>query len=95
MTGADARRLLWKKLEGVHFTLTERAILDLLADGVARPVDDVVKVLGDPYAERATLRVHISNMRKKIGHLRHEIVCEYRNQRTMYRYVLLVSSLAG
>lgn len=93
MTPDNIRVALWEKLRGVQFTPTERLIVDLLADGAARPIDTVLLVLNDPLAERNALRFHICKIRKKIGPLRHEIVCEYRNQRTMYRYVILVSSL--
>ncbi len=94
MIGSEARRLLWEKLEGVHLTETEKRIVDFLADGVGHPIEEVRKVV-DSQVCRGTLHDHISHIRKKIGHLRHDIICEFRNKQTRYRYILLVSSLGS
>ena len=72
------------------FTPTEISILEVLSDGESHSRYEVLDCL-DEYTCMTTLRVHISNMRKKLRPQGHEIVCEIVNRGTHYRHIRLLN----
>lgn len=87
------RSVLSESLEGIHFTKTERGIISLLCDGNKHKIDDVVKCLHDSQAARHNIAVHIYNLKSKIRHLGHTILCISEGRRIYYQYVLLLEVL--
>ena len=48
------------------WTPTEAKIMAVLDDGLPHSAKDLLPSLGDEYGEEQTIRVHISNIRKKL-----------------------------
>lgn len=71
------------------FTVTEKKLLEILSDGMPHSKYQLLEVLDDGLAAVGALRVHITNIRKKLpaGQI---IVCEYARQQTFYRHARLL-----
>lgn len=88
------REALSSILADVSFRPMEKKLLVVLADGECHWMGDLIKVMEDSQASMGTLSKHIYNIKGKIAHLNHTIICEFANKRRHYRYVILLSSLA-
>lgn len=70
----------------MRLTATEQRIYDRLSDGRMHHADDLLKLFDDDLAEKQTLIMHISNLRKKIAAQGRDIVCQV-SGRNYYRMV--------
>jgi len=68
-----------------EWTPTEKRPLDALRAGQPHHPDELRKLLNDDMADRATLSVHFSNMRKKLKNRRWDIVCVWFRRRRFYQ----------
>lgn len=50
----------------VKLTPKEKQLEELLSDGLEHTTDEIIEAIGDDYMDMLTIRVHISNLRKKI-----------------------------
>jgi len=75
----------------MDFTDTQEALLAVLSDGKPHDRSELLSAM-DKLTDFKTVRVHISNIRKKLRPRGEEIVCEYANRRTFYRHVRLLPS---
>ena len=57
------------------FTPTQKKIMAVLGDGYAHDLKDLLRCLDDEMAVEQTLKVHISNIRKKVNPFGDDIVC--------------------
>ena len=71
----------------VKFTKAEQKILQILGDGLRHHKTDIAQELNG----EDSVAVHISNIRKRIRPLGHDIVCEYHQRKLYYRYVRLIN----
>lgn len=78
----------------IHFTPIERKIMVALSDGKSHDNESLLPLI-DSQATDHNLQDHISRIRDKIRPLGLEIVCEFKNRRTQYRFVLSLSLLAS
>lgn len=62
-------------MKGVRFTPVEQRMIDLLADGMDHTRAELHTCLFDELAPLQAINGHITNIRKKIRHLGHDIVC--------------------
>lgn len=85
--------LVVRSLENIHFSRVERRIISLLCDGKKHKIDDVVACLYDSQARRHNIAVHIYNIKSKIKHINHSILCVAEGKRIYYQYVLLLELL--
>jgi DNA-binding response OmpR family regulator len=69
-----------------NFTPTEQRVLAVLADGEPHDKRQLMAAI-DELAEIATLRMHISNLRKKLRQRNETIHCVYRDRRYTYVHV--------
>lgn len=51
----------------MHLRPTEQRILDLLSDGQRHTREEIKGLLDDELADMVTVRIHVSNLRKKIA----------------------------
>jgi hypothetical protein len=78
-----------------HYTPTEQAMLKVLSDGMAHPLDDLRACLSDELAVSSTVRVHLLNLRKKLRTINQDVLCVYvwgRHSKPLYRHVRLITS---
>lgn len=79
-----------------NYTDIEKSILSVLCDGQAHTKEELLAVMPDTLTSPTTLRVHISNLRKKLKQKGHDIICQMANRRGLYRHVrLLANSFDG
>lgn len=73
----------------MNLTVTEQKIYDLLADWYPHSVDELVTCLWDDMNDRPAdaVRVHISNIRKKIGQSGQDVMYRGVNGKSTYRLV--------
>lgn len=71
----------------LKYTPTEKRILNLLSDGEAHLIKDMISCLEDELSDSKTVTVHITNIRSKLP--RDEwIVCEVKHRKTYYRHII-------
>ena len=73
-----------------HFTKTELAILKILSDGRPHLISEMKYELDD--LGQINLKVHISNMRKKLKPSGQGIVCVFIQRQTGYQHVRFLHS---
>lgn len=73
-------------------TETEQKIYDLLSDGRDHNRYDVKDSFGDEFTTQKCLRVHLSNMRKKLNPAGIDIVCSWNGRAISYRMVRMLKS---
>jgi hypothetical protein len=82
----------WQRLRE-KFTPTQIVILKLLNDGKPHLREELFSALTVPdITNRLYLNQHISDLRKRLRPMGHEIVCEILNRRISYRHVRLLHS---
>lgn len=69
-----------------ELTPTEQRLYDILSDGLAHPSAQLHATLGDDMTDMVTLRMHISNLRRKLQHHGRDIAAR-QNGHTSYRLV--------
>lgn len=69
------------------WTPTEKRLLDALRDGQPHHPDELRALLNDDMADRATLSVHLCNMRKKLKDKRWDILCVWFRRRRFYQMI--------
>ncbi len=72
------------------FTPTQRAMLDVLADGLPHTFDELHACLPDELGAKENIFRHLSAIRKLIRLRREDIICEYANRRKYYRHIVLL-----
>jgi DNA-binding response OmpR family regulator len=73
-----------------NFTRTEKRLLAVLSDGKAHPRHELMACLNDELSERVVLRVHFSQLRKKLRPLGQDILCVYHMRSFWYQHVRLM-----
>lgn len=81
-------------LAAIHFSPTEKRILQVLADGKPHAVKLMLPLLDDELSDKGHLSDHMLRIRRKIEGLGHDIVCVFRKRRMHYRYILTLEYLA-
>lgn len=71
---------------GKYLTVTERAILEILNDGMAHTRDELFVCLPNQDGTFDNLKIHIHNLRTKLPE-GHTIICQLLNKRLHYRRV--------
>lgn len=79
------------------FTPLERRFLHVLSDGMPHTFDELFLCMEDAHAERQTVYVHLSNIRRKLRVVGQDIVREVqtygpKNYKRFYRHVRLLAS---
>jgi hypothetical protein len=75
------------------FSETEIKMLQVLQDGVDHGKPQLKECLPDPkYTSDANLSNYISNLRRKLRMINHDIVCVVRNRKGHYRWVRSILS---
>lgn len=78
--------------ETVKLTPTEKRFLQLLSDGKPHHESELITCLHDELGNKATVRVHITSLRKKIIDKRLGIIAHRPNRRLHYQLVGLLYS---
>ena len=73
----------------LRFTRTEQLIYDTLADGQSHSKEELKTLLSDDLSA-STLKTHLTNMRKKMNPIGHDIISESWRDGTRYRWVRIV-----
>lgn len=76
----------------IRFTPTQQRMVDLLADGLPHPRQQLRECLYDELSEFSVVQNHISDIRKKLLLRGEYIVCELRGYQICYRHVRLLHS---
>jgi len=76
------------------YTPTQRKLLIVLSDGLPHTREELHKSLPDDLAIPATLRMHLSNIRKKLHPLGQDILVEHIKGQINYRLVKLMSEVS-
>lgn len=76
---------------GARFTPTEQRIFNVLADGKRHSMAKLYDCLSDDLAEMAAVRVHVCNLRKKLGLSGKGVACELIARKTYYCLIELES----
>ena len=74
------------------FTLTQQAMLDVLADGLPHTREELHACLPDELGPLGNIRRHLVAIRKVLRPKGHDIVCERVRRRSHYRHVRLLGS---
>ncbi|MCK9569344.1 hypothetical protein M0R72_10440 [Candidatus Pacearchaeota archaeon] len=75
------------------FTPTQIVLLRILNDGLPHLRNELTCALMTPDdTSRVNLNNHISDIRKKLRPMGHDIICELWNRRIAYRHVRLLAS---
>ena len=74
-----------------NFTPTELRILEVLSDGKAHPRKELIEAI-DELAEKSTLKVHLSNLRKKLLNNGQNVLCTLVNRGICYQHVRLTGN---
>lgn len=77
------------------FTPTQLCILSVLSDGLAHTGDELRHCLPDDMAQSGTLRMHLTNIRKKLRPHGQDILIEFIRFRVHYRQVRLLPCQSG
>jgi len=77
------------------YTPTQRAILAVLADGMAHTRAELVAALPDELAEPSAVHDHLYHLRRRLWPRGETILCEWVNHRPRYRHVRLLQSGRG
>lgn len=93
VTEEQVRSALASGLAEVTFTVTQKKIMQVLADGERVDSYELLDCLGDPLYVITNLQDHLSDIRNKIRPHGFDILCEYRERRTGYRCVLTLAGL--
>lgn len=80
-------------LAAIHFSPTEKKLLQVLADGKPHAVKLLMPLLGDELADKGNLSDHMLRIRRKIEGLGHNVVCVFRKRRMHYMYILTLEYL--
>ena len=72
-----------------EFTQTEAAMMDVLSDGNRHTKEELHGCLPDELGSTNNIKVHISNMRKKLQPSGRDIVCISRGYRRSVLYQLV------
>lgn len=76
----------------IHFTPTEKRILQVLGDGLPHTKEELHTCLMDELSEVDTVKTHISNLRTKLQLRGQDIDCIKHNRRYKYRQVRLLKN---
>lgn len=69
------------------FTPVEQKIMDVLCDSKPHLKSHIVHEVGEGYWSDANLRIHLTNIRKKLPP-GHEIICQVDSHHTYFRYLV-------
>jgi len=72
------------------YTKTEMKILKILSDGQRHHIEEMRLEMDD--IGQCRVKMHVSNIRKKLKSKGEDIVCVFRNRRTFYQHVRLLHS---
>ena len=75
-----------------NFTPSERAILDVLADGLSHHRSQLIECLPEETGTLAKVHFHLSLIRRRLRPIGQDIICELVGQRHCYRHIRLLAS---
>lgn len=87
------REALSSLLVSIHFGEIERKILYVLADGEPHSREEIMGHVDEEQWTTTNLSSHVKNIRRKLKQVGHGIVCELREQKFHYRYVIFLHSV--
>lgn len=79
----------------IHYTPTEKRMLELLSDGKPHTRKEMHGCLWDEHSELTAIQIHISKIRHKLLTKGETIICELSGYRICYRHVRLINSSAS
>ncbi len=72
------------------YTVVQKRMIDLLADGLSHPVSELHKCLWDEMSKPTSVAFHISNLRAILRPLGQDIICRSENGTYCYIHVRLI-----
>lgn len=75
-----------------NFTPTEKAIMNVLADGQPHTPEELHSCLPDDLGPRSNIHPHITNIRKRLNLIGEDIGTAYVKGKLHYRHVRLLDS---
>ncbi len=69
------------------FTITERRMLLLLADGKSHSRDQLKECVDDELSSWKAMQMHLSRIRRKLRSVGQNVICEIADGRVYYRHL--------
>ena len=75
-------------------TPTQRAILEVLADGEPHPLRDLQQCLPDGLGSETNVHPHLTAIRRVLHPRGQDVICQYLRRQLLYRWVRLLNTKA-
>ncbi len=74
----------------IHYTPTQQAMLDVLSDGCPHSRLELHGCLRDELGDIGNIKVHLSNLRKRLRLISEDVVCVYVRGDLRYQHIKLL-----